>query len=446
MKSFLIDKMKKPTKVCIFDEHHRSSAKLSANDRASADKTQRECAAGKEGTNHAIGKEGSKKPGIRNVYAMGLVSFFTDVSTEMVMGYLPIFIIQDLGATRALLGLIEGVGEFFNYIFRMISGFFSDKIGRRKPLVFAGYTFSTLSKPLFATATMPRDALIVRAMDRTGKGIRTSPRDALLSQSVEEKVAGKAFGLHRTLDQLGAIIGPVLATLLLPFIGPRSLFIASFMPALIALIVLWLFVVDVKTSPRKSQLLKGASTVLRGDFILLLMTLAIFGIGYYDFSFVLVRSTELGIVASLVPLVYMIINIFHTAVGYPTGVLSDKIGKEPLLATSFLLFSLTSLTFIYSSGVFAVVMLIIIYGLYFGMYETVSRALIPKYAPPELRGTAYGIFYIVVGMSNLVGMTTVGFLWDNVGRIQSFTYSTFTGLLAAAFATILTIRARKRYP
>jgi MFS family permease len=325
----------------------------------------------------------------------------------------------------------------------MVSGFLSDRLGRRKPLVFAGYAFSTVSKPLFAVSTTPVEALSVRVMDRTGKGIRTSPRDALLSQSVEEKTTGRAFGLHRTLDQLGAILGPLLATILLPLIGSRLLFIASFIPGVIALLILWLFVVDVKTVPGKSQLLKGVSRVMNSGFLLLLTILAIFGIGCYDFSFILIRSAELGITPNLVPLVYMAINLFHTAVGYPAGVLSDKIGREPLLLTSFLLFSLTSLVFAYSSGLSAIILLIVFYGLYFGIYETVSRALVPKYAPSELRGTAYGLFYIVVGLTNLAGMSLVGFIWDNTGRTQAFTYSTFTGIIATILAGLLAIRSRR---
>ncbi len=388
--------------------------------------------------------EDSKKPGLRNVYAMGFVSLFTDVSTEMITSYLPVFIVRDLGGTKAILGLIEGAGELASNFFRMISGFLSDRLGKRKPLVFAGYAFSTFSKPLFAVSTTPAEALSVRVMDRTGKGIRTSPRDALLSQSVDEKVTGKAFGLHRTLDQLGAILGPLLAAILLPLIGPRPLFVVSFIPGTIALLILWFFVVDVKTAPRKSQLLKGASKIIKGDFLLLLAILAIFGLGYYDFSFILVRSAELGITPDLVPLVYMAINLFHTAVGYPAGVLSDKIGREPLLATSFLLFSLTSFVFAYSSGLFTIVLLIVFYGLYFGIYETVSRALVPRYAPSELRGTAYGLFYITVGLSNLLGMSLVGFIWDTVGRTQAFTYSALTGITATALASFLVIRAKRK--
>jgi len=384
-----------------------------------------------------------KQPGLRNVYALGAVSFFTDVSTEMVLGYLPVFTVQELGATRAVLGLIEGLGELVNYLFRMVSGFLSDRLGRRKPLVFAGYALSTVSKPLFALARSPFDVLAVRAADRMGKGIRTSPRDALISQSVKEQSAGKAFGLHRTLDQAGAILGPLLATLLLPLIGGRNLFIASFIPAAIALLVLWLYVVDVKTAPSRGALLRDARSLLKGDFLLLLAALAVFGLGYYDFSFVLIRSTELGVATELAPLVYLAINAFHTAVGYPVGALSDKVGRELLLAAGLLVFSASSLAIAYATGPSTVAVLVALYGLFFGTYETLSRAVVPRYAPGELRGTAYGLFYIVVGLSTLAGMTLVGYLWDTVGRAAAFEYSAVMGLAGASLLSALAVRAKR---
>ncbi|MEM1508487.1 MAG: MFS transporter [Thermofilaceae archaeon] len=384
-----------------------------------------------------------KRIGMRNVYALGIVSLFTDISTEMVMGYIPVFAVQELGATRAFLGLIEGVGEFVNYFFRMISGFISDKLGRRKPLVFAGYTLSTFSKPMFALATSPLDILAVRAADRTGKGIRTSPRDALISQSVGERSVGRAFGLHRTLDQSGAILGPLLATLLLPFLGARNLFIVSFIPATIALLVLWFFVIDVKTEFKRGVLLKGARNLLKGNFLLLLLSIAILGFGYYNFSFILVRSTELGVAGYLVPLVYLALNVFHTAIGYPVGYISDKVGREPLLGISLILFSTSSLAMAFLDNYFTVIALVIFYGLFFGMYETLSRAIIPRYTPNELRGTAYGLFYLTSGITSLIGMAIVGYLWDSQGRSTAFTYSAFLGLVSALIVALLSARVKK---
>lgn len=383
-------------------------------------------------------KDDGEKAGMRNVYALGAVSFFTDVSTEMVMGYFPIFAVEELGATRAFLGLIEGVGELFNYFFRMVSGFLSDRLGRRKPLVFAGYALSAASKPMFALASSSLDALVVRAADRAGKGLRTSPRDALISQSVRERSMGKAFGLHRTLDQSGAILGPLLATLLLQAIGARNLFIVSFIPAAVALLILWLFVADVKAEPRGSAaLLRGARSLLKGNFLLLLLAFAVLGLGYYDFSFILVRSAELGVASHLVPLVYLALNIFHAAVGYPVGYVSDKVGREPLLGVSLVLFSASSLAMAFLESRLAVMALVALYGFFFGMYETLSRAVVPRYAPDELRGTAYGLFYLTNGLTSLVGMAVVGYLWDSLGRSAAFTYSASLGLVSALLMALL---------
>ncbi|MEM4666827.1 MAG: MFS transporter [Thermofilum sp.] len=385
-------------------------------------------------------KSGKSKPGLRNVYALGTVSFLTDVSTEMVLGFLPVYVVQELGATRTVLGLMEGLSEFTNYLFRLLSGFLSDKIGRRKPLVFVGYFLSTVAKPLFAFARTPADAVAVRVADRVGKGIRTSPRDALLSQSVDEKIAGRAFGLHRTLDQSGAVLGPLLASALLPLLGPRNVFLLSFVPAALALAVLLLFVVEVGVERREASVLRGLSKVVKGDFALLLVAFAVLGLGWYDFSFVLLKSAELGLALSMVPLVYLGLNVFHTLVGYPAGVLSDRVGRKPLLALSMLLFSAASLAMAYSAGVWSILYVVALYGLHFGIYETVSRAVIPSYAPPELRGAAYGVFYIVTGFSMLVGMSLVGYLWDAYGKVLAFTYSAGMGLAAAALAAYLAVK------
>ena len=181
------------------------------------------------------GKGGS---GMRNVAALGLVSFFTDFSTEMVLGVLPLFIISSLGASRAILGTIEGSSELTSYAFRIVSGSLSDKIGRRKIFIIAGYGLSTITKPFFAASSGWIDAFVVRFGDRLGKGLRTAPRDALIADSVQESRAGRAFGLHRTIDQIGAILGPVATFALLQFIDIRGIFLLSLIPGAIALLIL----------------------------------------------------------------------------------------------------------------------------------------------------------------------------------------------------------------
>ena len=189
-----------------------------------------------------MGSDKSNKPhnpaGLRNVVSMGFVSFFTDFSTEMILGILPLFIVNNLGASRAILGSIEGSSELISYAFRLFSGSLSDKLGKRKIFVLIGYGISTIIKPFFATTISWHDAFIIRAIDRIGKGIRTAPRDALIADSVSESISGKAFGIHRTIDQMGAIAGPIAAFALLPLIDIRGIFIVSLLPGAVAVIIL----------------------------------------------------------------------------------------------------------------------------------------------------------------------------------------------------------------
>jgi len=374
----------------------------------------------------------SKSPGYKNVVALGFVSFFTDVSTEMILGILPIYVVTELKASKAALGLMEGLAELANYVFRLLSGIVSDKIGKRKILVFIGYSFSSVAKPLFAFANTWLDAVVIRTLDRVGKGVRTAPRDALLSQSVKKEEAGKAFGIHRTLDQSGAIIGPLLAFIIVPLLGARTLFLLSFIPAAAALVVLTFFVVDIATPSVKREFFKGAKKVFKGKFLLAIIALSLFSLGSYNFSFIILRAGELGIATFALPLIYMTINITHALAGYPSGVLADKIGRENMLVVSMLVFALSSimLSLLSGSWVYGVI-IALVFGVYQGIYDTVSRAIVPQYVAEEYRGTAYGIYHLVIGLSFLAGISITGYLWDIYGRCLAFTYSAAMSLISA---------------
>src|SRR5438132_2779601 len=269
-----------------------------------------------------------EKLGLRNVTYLGIVSFFTDFSTEMVLGVLPLFIVSSLGASRAILGAIEGSSELTSYAFRMVSGSLSDKVGKRKIFVIAGYGLSTITKPFFAASTGWLDAFAVRFGDRMGKGLRTAPRDALIADSVQESKAGRAFGLHRTIDQMGAIVGPIVAFALLQYIDIRGIFLFSLVPGAVAVIVLIFFVkeVAVKRSAR-TTMLSNIGSVMKGNrpFAILLVITGIFSIGAFNFSFILLRASDLGVEKNLVPLVYAVINIAHAAIGIPSGIFADRI-------------------------------------------------------------------------------------------------------------------------
>ncbi len=371
---------------------------------------------------------------------LGFVSLFTDISTEMIAGILPLFVTIDLGATKALLGLMEGAAESLNYFFRTISGVFSDKIARRKPLVIIGYALSTVAKPFFSLTTNFAQALAVRLTDRAGKGIRTSPRDALISDSVKEAQSGKAFGLHRSLDQVGAILGPVLAFLLIPLIGIRNLFLVSLIPGAIAVAVLTLFVIDHVGVKKSTSIFANVRKVLNRKFSSFLLVIGIFGLGAYNFSFILVKANSLGVDQATIPLVYAVLNVATVVAGLPSGLLADKIGKDKVLLGALGLFAITTLAgLLTTSGVVLAFGIAFFYGLYIGTSDTVQRAVIPPLTGGEMKGTAYALYYLLLGGCSLVANFTFGFLWDQFSPSAAFTYSIITSVVAIAGLTVLTI-------
>jgi len=365
--------------------------------------------------------------GFKNVVRLGYVSLFTDVSTEMILGVLPFFIVKDLGGTAAILGLIEGVAEAVNYAFRVLAGVVTDKIGRRKPLVLIGYGISSIAKPFFAVASSWSHAFAVRVADRAGKGIRTSPRDALISDSADKSKAGKAFGLHRSLDQLGAVAGPLIAFAAIPLIGIRGVFWLSFVPAAVALLILLFFVRDTFVVARRRSIFENAREVLNHKFVLLLVALGLFSMGAYNFSFILLRAGSLGVQEVNIPLVYAFVNVAVVIVGLPVGILADRVGKLPVLGLTYTLFLATSMAGLFLTGnpLYAFV-IALLFGCYLGTAETVQRAMIPDFTTPGLKGTAYAIYYTLIGLGSLVANSVFGALWSSVGPAAAFQYSILT--------------------
>jgi MFS family permease len=374
-----------------------------------------------------------KKPsGLRNVLALGLVSFFTDFSTEMVLGILPLFIVNNLGASRAILGTIEGSAELASYAFRIVSGSLSDKVGKRKIFVLAGSALSTFSKPFFASSTGWLDAFIVRTSSRIGKGLRTSPRDALIADSVSESISGKAFGIHRTIDQMGVILGPIAAFSLLQIMDIRGVFFVSLIPGAIAVLILILFVKEIAIKrgghSKAPTIFSNIVTVMSNNkpFVVLIIISGIFSLGTFNFSFVLLKASELGVDNDLIPIVYAVINVSYTAIGIPSGILADKIGKEKVLIIGYSIFAVSTVLMAAISSaensIYAFV-LAAIFGLYIGISETVQRAVVPSYVSSELRGTAFGVYNVVLGTSFFVSNVVFGFLWDNYNLNAAVLYS-----------------------
>ena len=378
----------------------------------------------------------------------------------MILGILPLFIVSNLGAPKAVLGGIEGSAELIGYAFRMVSGSLSDRLGTRKIFVLAGYGLSTISKPFFAVSTGWFDAFLVRAADRTGKGLRTAPRDALIADSIQESNSGKAFGIHRTIDQSGAIAGPIAAFALLQIMDVREIFLLSLIPGALAIMVLIFLVKEVAikrgipsataATAITTEMFSSFSKVLKGNrpFTLLLIISGIFSLGAFNYSFILLKSSNLGIGKDVIPLIYAIINISHTAIGIPTGILADRIGKEKVLAIGYAVFVVSSFLMIIFSGnggadnfLYASI-LAGIFGLYVGISETLQRAVIPKYVSSELRGTAYGVYNVVVGVGFFASNIVLGYLWDNFNLLVAVSYS-----ISFAFAAIIGMLVFiKKYP
>jgi len=363
----------------------------------------------------------------QNVVRLGFVSFFTDVSSEMVFSILPVFILGLPGGSIAALGLIEGLAESLSYMLRAVSGVISDKFRKRKIFILLGYSVSNIAKPFFAAASSITDALLIRVADRVGKGIRTAPRDALISDSVSANKRGEAFGLHRTLDQTGAIVGPLTATAVMVLLGwtVRDVFWFSLLPGSIALFILLFGVKEIVGCQKgEFKFLEGLQEVVKGKFRWLLGLVGLFSLGAFNFSFILLNAKGMGVGDALIPIVYAVVNVTHTIIAIPAGKLADNVGKEKVLMLGYGTFLVSTLLLPTMPRVVASAYFIAaVFGVYMGIVETVQRALIPGYVESRLRGTAYGIYYLVVGIAFFVANTVVGSLWESQGLWASSLYS-----------------------
>jgi len=392
-------------------------------------------------------KPSANKPlGFKNVVRLGYVSLFTDFSTEMILGLLPLFIHDQLGASYAIVGLIEGSAEAVNNFFRILTGVITDRIAKRKSLVLFGYALSSFAKPLFALTTTWGQAFIVRVTDRAGKGARTSPRDALISDSIAKSESGKAFGVHSSLDQVGAVLGPLLAFIVFPYIGFRGIFWLSFAPAMVSLIILLFFVNEAVGLKKQRHLFENAKQVLNRRFIFLLVVLGAFLVGAYNFSFILLLASSLGVPDGQIPLVYVVINALSVVAAFPCGVLADRIGKVPVLLFSNLALIATSAAGILLVGGWVYGFVIAcLFGIYLGASDTVQRAIIPDFTSTELKGTGYAIYYLLVGLTSLVANSIFGYLWTIMNSSVAFEYSVATSIVGT-LALVVFMLASKSSP
>ncbi len=377
--------------------------------------------------------ERSPVPGIsRNVFLLGIVSLFTDASTEMIYPLIPLFLTSVLGAPVSVLGLIEGLAEATASILKGFSGWLSDRLGMRRPLVIFGYGLAALTKPLLALAAGWPLVLTARVLDRFGKGVRGSPRDAIIADSSEERFRGRAFGFHRSTDQTGAIIGPLAALPLLAWFHQdyRAVFVAAFVPAAIGVFLL-LAVRETGGGFRSERPRLSVPRELRG-FILIML---VFALGNSSDVFLILRARDLGLSAQQVVLLFALFNTLYVASAYPAGVVADRIGRRHVIIGGLVVFSLVYLGFALVREAFWVWPLFATYGLYHGLTDGTSRAYIAGLVEPAQRGTALGAYSMITGLAAFPASAIAGVLWDRIGAPAPF----LVGAAAAAVAAIALI-------
>ena len=370
-----------------------------------------------------------------NVLVLGIVSLFADMSTEMVYPLIPLFLVNALGATFIDVGLIEGVAESAASILKIVSGYLSDRFGKRKSLVYAGYAIAAIAKPLLAFTTAWQQVLAIRFLDRFGKGIRSSARDAIISDS-KSLGAGRSFGFQRSLDTLGAVIGPLIAVALFGILSYRGLFLLAFIPGILATALVVFFVKETAAGPRSKQLYKVSFRSLDANFRTFLLGLGIFFIGNSSDAFLFLRAQNLGVPTLVVPLLYLFMNVIYAVAAFPFGIVSDRIGRKAVLLMGLVIFFIVYLGFAFASSALVIWVLFPLYGLYYGLTDGVSRALVSDLDPTHLKATAFGPYYFVVGIVAFPARQIAGALWQPVGPTFAFLYGAFmavTALLVIGF-------------
>jgi len=364
-----------------------------------------------------------------NVLILGLVSLFADMSTEMIYPLVPLFLINVLAASFIDVGIIEGIAESTASIFKIISGYISDKFGKRKPLVYSGYGIAAIAKPLLALTTAWQQVLGLRFIDRLGKGVRDSARDAIISES-GGKGAGRSFGFQRSFDTLGAIIGPLIAASLFIYLSYRGLFLLAFIPGLFATLLVVFFVKDTVVGTSDAHLYQISFKSFDRNFKILLIGLALFFIGNSSDAFLFLRAQNLGITMLFIPVLYLTSNLIYALTSFPFGILSDKIGRKKVLLLGYGIFSLVYLGFALANSSILMWTLFPVYGLYYGLTDGVSKALVSDLAPTALKATAFGTYYTVIGIVALPASLIAGTLWQAFGPQFTFFYGAIMSIAA----------------
>jgi len=381
----------------------------------------------------------------RNIVGMGIASFLSDMGHEMATAILPMFL-GTIGASAAALGVIEGVADAVSSFVKLGAGYFSDKSGRRKPIAVMGYVLTGIAKGSFALATSWVHILIGRIVGWLGRGIRGPVRDAMLAESVEPNARGRAFGFHRAADTSGAVVGPLVAFLLVSALGYREIFLITLIPGLLSAAAFALFVKGKYRAPNQAMQFAKSFRALPKKFKLFLVGIGIFGIGDFAHTLLILRASQmlspsLGVeqAGSLAVLLYTCHNVLYAAKSYPIGALSDKIGKRNILVAGYFISALMCLGFIVAIPTFwYLILLFALGGIYIAIEDAMEGAMAADLLPEELRGTGYGVLATVNGIGDFASSIVVGLLWSAVSPEIGFGYSALLSILGG----ILILRLR----
>jgi MFS family permease len=384
----------------------------------------------------------------RNVLAIGLVSLLNDASSEIIYPFLPLFLALTLGASPLAIGVIEGGAESISSLLKLFSGYLSDRRGRRKGLVVFGYGLASVMRPLLAFASSWPQVLFIRLADRVGKGLRSAPRDAMIADAAAPAERGIAFGFHRAMDHMGAVIGPLLGFAILSIIAAgrstptaadyATLFLLASIPAAAAVLVAAFLVRERPTQARAAPAPALTATPIRlslrgfdANFKRFLLILALFTLSNSSDAFLLLRAEQAGVSATQIPLLWAALHVMKVASSLVGGDLSDRLGRKTLIVSGWLVYAAVYAGFAYVSGIFAVWGLFLVYGLYFGLVEGSEKALVADLVRPEQRGTAYGLYNLAFSVTVLPASLLLGALWNWRGAPTAFLTSAVIGTGAA---------------
>jgi len=379
---------------------------------------------------------------------LGWVSFFTDTASEMIYPLLPLFLTRVLGAGAMSLGVIEGVAEAANSVLKIVSGRLADRTGTPKRLVLAGYGLSSMIRPFIALASSWLHVLALRFTDRLGKGIRSSPRDAMLAGFADSSNRGKVFGFHRAMDHAGAVMGPLVASAFLYFRPDdyRTLFALTLIPGILVVLILLRVPETGKSAAAGSQESRPASasrparsTRLPSEFSRAMAVIFLFSLGNASDAFLLLRFADVGITAFWIPLLWSAIHVVKTASSLYGGQWSDRLGRRHVIGLGWLIYAVVYGAFAVTDSAPMLVIAFLVYGLYFGLTEGVEKAWVADLAPVDGRGNAFGIYNAVIGVGALAASLLFGFVWTHLSPPAAF----YTG---AAFATAATALLYLMFP